>query len=763
MRRLNSLCHLRTDLASVTAFALCCVLIQPVGFAEISAQHTTSLSQNEHRTRPLTQDEKVLHALNRLTFGPRPGDEEKVKAIGLDKWFEQQLNPESISDAALDERLLEFPALKMSPQEMAKRYPFNNTIKRLAFKNEDRKQGRYAQLPRIPGDPVSKAIWETQIYRERITKGEKAERAEKKAAKAEQSMNAAEPAMQDGMMQQQSQNAQQQQYRNAEDRIPTMSRQQVQEIVALEPQDRFNRIIAMTPAERLSLLRTARVGNGTVNPIGMRLLQGFTPEQREAVTAMYSSNRVIAPEVLESRLLRDIYSERQLEAVMTDFWLNHFNIYIGKNQYTPATLPDYERRIRKNALGNFETLLMATATSPAMMIYLDNYLSVGAHSKAGMRGALYGGKNTGLNENYGRELMELHTLGVNGGYSQRDVTEVSKVLTGWGIDRYGQRGSEFAFNEERHEPGTKLVLGHIIQGGGENEGRQVLHMLATSPATARFISKKLAVRFVSDDPPPSLVQHMAKTFMDTHGDIKSVLRTMFHDPAFWSPQVYRAKLKTPLEYVVSAVRVSGADVDSALPLTRSLATLGMPLYGAQPPTGYYWTQETWLSSAALISRMNFSLVFSTNRLPGVNVDWARVLDGSQQAGVQPVAYEVPSGSANPMQVQKEQKLESIVLGFPASDKTRRTVLSEEAENFATQAARDFKLAPANEENGDGNSMMSGGERLSNKGVFRERKNNRQGAGREAAMEAFLQRRKPTDPQAANMAGLLLGSPEFQRR
>lgn len=745
MRRPNISCQFRKKLSVVTAFALCCTLVQPVGFAEGISKTSTS---GQH----LNQDEKTLHALNRLTFGPRPGDEARVKEMGLDKWFEQQLNPDSISDAALDERLMEFPALNLSPQEMAKRFPFNNSIKRLAFKDEDKKRGNYARLPQIPHDPVSRAIWETQIAREKILRGEKGQRKADKAEKQE---------MQEGMMQP-SQQAAEKNGREL-DKLPMMPRDQVQAILELEPEARFQRILELKPEERLGLLRATRIGGGGQNalPIAMRLMQGFTPEQSEAVRAMYSPSRVIREEVFQSRLLRDIYSDRQLEAVMTDFWLNHFNVYVGKNQYEVFTLPEYERLIRKNALGNFEDLLVATATSPAMMIYLDNFLSIGPHSKAGTRGTLYGSKNTGLNENYGRELMELHTLGVNGGYTQRDVTEASKVLTGWGIDRYGQRGSEFAFNEERHEPGAKVVLGKTIQGGGQNEGRELLHMLATDPATARFISKKLAIRFVSDNPPQPLVDHMAKTFLDTKGDIKSVLRTMFHDPAFWSPSVYRAKLKTPLEYVVSAARVSSANVRSALPLAQALQSLGMPLYGAQPPTGYYWTQETWLSTAALVNRMNFSLVFSTNRLPGVDVDWAHVLDKTQVAGVQPVAYEVPANGVNAMQAQKEHALEHIVLGFSASEKTRHTVLSEEAENFAQQAARDFKLAPMSDDNANGNNEMGMEPQMAKLGKkgFADAKRTRP----ERQREAYLQRRQPSDPQAANMAGLLLGSPEFQRR
>lgn len=748
MRRLNIF-------RTATAFALCCTLVQPVSYAE-------AVSTPGHR---LSSDDKVLHTLNRFTFGPRLGDEARVKAKGLDKWFEEQLNPASISDAAFEERMLQFPALSLDPQTMARKFPFNATIKRVAFKNISKDKPGANYTPQIPKEPVARAIWETQIARERIIYNEKGE----KGGKAEKGEKAADNAMmQNGEM------APQKGPGGAElrgdERIPRMDREQTQAIVALEPEARFQKILSMKPEERLSLLRSSRVAVGGSAYLGagsdFGLLAGFTPEQREAVMAMYSSPRVIGSEVMESRLLRDIYSERQIEAVMTDFWLNHFNVYIQKSQFMAFTLPEYERDvIRKNALGNFETLLVATAKSPSMQMYLDNFLSIGPDSKAGKRGVLYGAKNTGLNENYARELMELHTLGVNGGYSQRDVTEVAKVFTGWGIDRYGQRGAEFDFNDQRHEPGSKMVLGHEIRESGEAEGMQVLHMLATNPATAQFISKKLAIRFVSDNPPQSLVNHMAKTFLDTKGDIKSVLRTMFHDPEFWAPEVYRAKLKTPLEYVISAARVSNADVHSALPLAQSLKTLGMPLYGAIPPTGYYWTQETWLSSAALINRMNFSLLLSTNRLPGTDIDWAHVLDKTQSPSVRPVAFEVNSAT-NPLQAEKERTLERVVLGFPASDKTRKTVLSEQAEEYAKQAAREFKLGNAGENAGDGNGEMGGGmnmpARLNGKGGFRERPKGRPEMN-PAITSFFQQRRTPTDPQAANMAGLLLGSPEFQRR
>lgn len=325
---------------------------------------------------------------------------------------------------------------------------------------------------------------------------------------------------------------------------------------------------------------------------------------------------------------------------MTDFWFNHFNVFIGKGA-DRYLLTSYERDvIRAHAMGKFEDLLVATAQSPAMLFYLDNWLSVGPNSDFAngipKRRNNYNwrrpprqrrpppvkqakGKRSGLNENYGRELMELHTLGVNGGYTQNDVTEVARVLTGWTL-KQPKQGGGFTFEERMHEPGDKRVLGRRIKSGGEKEGREVLHILARHPATAKFISTKLAIRFVSDSPPPALVDRMAQTFLKKGGDIREVLKTMFHSPEFWAPDSYRAKVKTPLEFVVSAVRASGAEVSDALPLARQLQNMGMQLYGMQPPTGYSMKADAWVNSSALLGRMNFALALTGGRMKGVQVD-----------------------------------------------------------------------------------------------------------------------------------------------
>ncbi len=268
-----------------------------------------------------------------------------------------------------------------------------------------------------------------------------------------------------------------------------------------------------------------------------------------------------------------------------------------------------------------------------MLFYLDNWLSVGPNSDVAngipkhankqtqqrIRGKKSKGQRNGLNENYGRELMELHTLGVNGGYTQQDVTEVARVFTGWTL-KEPRQGGGFTFEERTHEPGNKTVLGHRIKPKGEKEGLEVLHILAHNPATAKFICTKLALRFVSDDPPPALVDRMAQTFLKKQGNIREVLKTMLDSPEFWAPEAYRAKVKTPLEFVVSAVRASGADVTDSMPIARQLQNMGMPLFGAQPPTGYSMKADAWVNSSALLGRMNFVMALTSGKLKGVQVE-----------------------------------------------------------------------------------------------------------------------------------------------
>jgi uncharacterized protein (DUF1800 family) len=337
---------------------------------------------------------------------------------------------------------------------------------------------------------------------------------------------------------------------------------------------------------------------------------------------------MIARDLSEGKLLRAVYSNRQLDEVLADFWFNHFNIYLdkGADRYL---VTEYERDvIRPHVLGKFKELLEATAKSPAMLFYLDNWQSVGpdapqARGKQGAPGKLgAAGKRAarGLNENYGRELLELHTLGVDGGYTQADVTEAARCFTGWTILQ-PQRGGEFAFNKRVHDEGEKTVLGvRIPAGGGMNDGEKVLDIVAHHPSTARFISKKLAMRFVADEPPAALVDRMAETFRKTDGDLRAVMKTMLESKEFFSQGAYRSKLKSPLEVVASAVRTVSGDVDYAWALANQVAQLGQPLYRKQEPTGYANSSREWLNSGGLLARMNFAVQLADNKVPGVKVD-----------------------------------------------------------------------------------------------------------------------------------------------
>lgn len=414
------------------------------------------------------EDRRILHALNRLSYGPRPGDIEAVRQMGLEKWIDLQLHPERIAEnPALNELLAPLKTLHMTPAEIV----------------------------------------------EAETGG------------------------------------------------------------------------------------AGKAANGAA--------------LRRDLTA--------------AKLYRAIYSERQLEEVLTDFWFNHFNVYLNKGAVR-ILAGAYERdAIRPHVLGKFRDLLGATAHSPAMLFYLDNWQSVDPGRAQQMARFLRNeqlkakAQARGLNENYARELLELHTLGVDGGYTQQDVVEVARAFTGWTILQPRQAG-EFSFNARMHDPGEKTVLGvKIPAGGGQSDGERVLDILARHPSTARFISTKLAQRFVADDPPGSLIDAMAVAFRRTDGDIRAVLAVMFASPEFFSEGAWRAKVKTPLELVVSAARATAAQVRNAAPLAQQIAGLGQPLYLKVEPTGYPMNAEEWVNSAALLARMNFALAFAANRIPGTRI------------------------------------------------------------------------------------------------------------------------------------------------
>ena len=387
-------------------------------------------------------------------------------------------------------------------------------------------------------------------------------------------------------------------------------------------------------------VRQARAGD----PVQVPPTDGATPTRTQQ-----QANQPLV-ELASQKVLRATYSEQQLEEVLVDFWFNHFNVDARKGP-TRFMLTEYEREaIRPHVLGHFRDLLGATAHSPAMLFYLDNWQSADpsrphldrvtpqARGQFGNRlrqrrpagqqprttlpngqPAQQRQRPTGLNENYGRELLELHTLGVDGGYTQKDVTEVARAFTGWTIDQ-PRAGGGFRFAPALHDDGEKVVLGHRIKaGGGESDGEAVLDIVAAHPSTARFISTKLARRFVGDTPPPSLVARMANTFERTKGDLRAVMSTLLSSKEFREPSAEAVKVKTPFEFVVSALRITGADVQDARPVFRAVQQLGMPLYQCQPPTGYVDRADSWVNTGALVGRMNIALALADNRLPGVRI------------------------------------------------------------------------------------------------------------------------------------------------
>lgn len=313
--------------------------------------------------------------------------------------------------------------------------------------------------------------------------------------------------------------------------------------------------------------------------------------------------RIIVMQAMQARVLRALESPRQLQEVMVNFWFNHFNVFRGKG-LDRVWIGSYERdAIRPYALGHFRDLLFATARNPAMLFYLDNWLD----TQPGTQHAQ--GRFQGINENYAREVMELHTLGVNGGYTQTDVTTLAHILTGWGLcparGRFAQPGG-FCFDPLRHDFSDQVFLAQQISGGGEEEVEQALGMLAASPATAHHLSYELAQYFVADDPPPALVERLAQKWMQSDGDIAAVLDTLFHSPEFGSAQYIGNKFKTPYAYVISMVRATGAPVTNVKPLLGMLQQLGMPLYGYLTPDGYKNTQSAWLNPDAMMMRLSFA-------------------------------------------------------------------------------------------------------------------------------------------------------------
>lgn len=521
--------------------------------------------------KQLAGDQKILQALNRLTYGPRPGDVREVQSMGLKKWIERQLHPDDTPEnPVLIEKLKTLDTLEMSGSELVRNYPTPEMVRQMVN----------GQLP-FPTDPDRKLML-TKLM----------EKYEQRQAKGGDAATAPNMAKGKGLSE-------------------VLSAQQVRSMRQGTAQQRLAAFQAI-PKEK----QDEAIG---AMPQGLRqgLFAVAPPELRRRLALANGPQQMVARDLTEGKLLRAVYSNRQLDEVLTDFWFNHFNIYLdkGADRYL---VTEYERDvIRPHVLGKFKDLLEATAKSPAMLFYLDNWQSVGPDAPQA-RGKKGGPR--GLNENYGRELLELHTLGVDGGYTQADVTEAARCFTGWTIVQ-PQRGGAFAFNQRVHDDGEKTFLGvKIAKGGGISDGEKVLDMVAHHAATARFIAKKLAMRFVADDPPASLVERMAETFRRTDGDLRAVMKTMLESKEFFSQGAYLGKLKSPLEVVASAVRAVTGEVDYAFPLANQVAQLGEPLYRKQEPTGYSNSSKEWLNSGGLLARMNFALQLADNKIPGVRVD-----------------------------------------------------------------------------------------------------------------------------------------------
>ena len=456
------------------------------------------------RAAPADRD-TVVHLLNRVTFGARAEDVDRVERVGVERYIDEQLRPELLADDAVEARVRDLRAVAITPRAFALEYYQPMVVARREFTEAQRLTGA--------------------------------------------------------------------------SRAPFL---------------RWH----LLPILALSL-------PGGDRPMTVVGQPAVTPEDAR----FQRMNQQVFDEMQAQKLLRAVMSERQLQEVLTDFWFNHFNIDARKIEERPVTAA-YERDvIRPRVLGRFRDLLEATATSPAMLFYLDNWLS--AAPKA---------KGPGLNENYGRELLELHTLGVNGGYTQRDVVEVARCFTGWSMAN-PHDGMGFAFKPQMHDRGEKRVLGHRIKrGGGIDDGEAVLDLLARHPSTARFIATKLVRRFVSDVPPPRLADEAARTFRRSNGDLREVMRTILISPEFYAPAARRAKMKSPLEFVASALRASDATIRNPRPFVSTIANLGEPLYQSQPPTGYLDRGDVWLNTGALVDRMNFAFQFASFGLNAATID-----------------------------------------------------------------------------------------------------------------------------------------------
>ncbi|MGA3240235.1 MAG: DUF1800 domain-containing protein [Bryobacteraceae bacterium] len=584
----------------------------------------------------LSPEQQIIHALNRLTFGPRPGEIEEVRRIGLTKWIELQLHPNQIPESpALEAKLKPLETLRMDLAEVVKEYTPNQ-------------QGMMMAMMAPPFESINTLLSNEQ--RRKVMNGTAEERTEvlksldadkRKQVLAGLPQNVVSFTPEFKQEAEEAQKMRQEEMRkearlrnpqladllNADQMTAARSgdKEQVTALLASLDQDKRIEVAYLLPPKSLAEI----------------------PELRREGQRRRTPRLVASEDLKEARVFRAIYSNRQLEEVLVDFWFNHFNVDATKNVATFGNMPNlghlligsYERdAIRPHVLGHFKDLLLATARHPAMLYYLDNWESMAPGSFevgpfAPVRGTVNGVPNSilpifgrlqahGINENYGREVMELHALGVKGGYTQDDVIAVARCFTGWTVR--SPENPEFVFAPFMHDFGEKTVLGHkIAAGGGEQDGLQVIDILAHHASTARFISRELARHFVADDPPQTLVDRMAQTFTSTDGDLRAVLETMFKSTEFFSQGAWEARIKSPLEMVASTVRAMGGEVTDAWTLVQKIAEMGEPLYSKLEPNGYPDTGEAWLSTAGIMARMNFPTALASGQVPGVSPDGSR--------------------------------------------------------------------------------------------------------------------------------------------
>lgn len=688
LRRLTAVGRVVVSLVSIVG------LLSGTFLVGVNAQQ-----KQQVRKQRLSEDKLVLHVLNRLGFGARPGDVERVKAIGIENYIKQQLNPGSIQDEVAVAKVRNLSVLSMTTAELYAKYPNPGLLLR--------------QLQR-------------------------------------------------------------------EGKLP-------EDLANL----RDNRGAGAPPPPQPGADNSSTMGNeGETAKGGDDVKDADRDEYRRAIRDYYIKNNLRPPQQLvqelhASRILRAVYSERQLQEVMVDFWTNHFNVFANKGA-DRWLLVSYDRdTIRPNTMGKFRDLLTATAQSPAMLFYLDNFQSVspdapqagnGMNRRQQRRGGLYGlfggqrnqqrnGTGTmqqprrpdgemirqdrpdqagqqrakrGINENYARELMELHTLGVDGGYTQKDVQEVARCFTGWTIfDPRGVSGriapqmagsaGRYYFNPRLHDDGEKIVLGHKIpSGGGVNDGLMVLDILSRHPSTAKFIATKLATKFVTDNPSPALVERIAAAYTKSDGDIRETLRSVFTAPEFIAPDTYRAKIKTPFELAVSSVRTLGGETNGGPGFHQWITRMGEPIYGYQAPTGYPDTAEDWVNTGALLERLNFGLALANNRIPGTRVNLDRFAKDGKTTSLD--------------KAQTMERFLEVLLQGDVSPNTKQTLLKQLAEPLPEPTAKsETQNAVADEDDYN----LGGAPR----------------GRRELARASFGQ----INSEMVKIVGLILGSPEFQRQ